>query len=580
MNALRYLSVVITLVCLVNGSCFAANQASLAKKLPPQMDNTPPLAYFSFDQRGASLRNNLAQSSQTLQTESARYTPKGLHLGGLLLNETSGQLLLPAVSAKELTLSVWLLPRRSSNRGAITACTFLSGQSTLAIKLHNSGTVEIQQTTPFSQNNASQNMGLGIPSNQWLHLAVVITPSQMTLYLNGHPSGNFTLPTKINGTNLLIAGPTFQGSIDELALFENALTAQEIQATHAFLKPSAMAGVSSLPQNLPWENQAANIYKDLTNAINSGNWSKAATQAKALSSQVGAYPKDHRTNLDDPSRKSIQKNLAQSATQLKSLIEAIEQGRYHQASEAFDALDQVWETLEDQLGLPSKNPSLSLSRSMQSSQTWRSSSGNRSGAGFSGGMVMGGGPGQGGVSSGGFSMSSSMGPNGQSQFNSSSQPGSGFSGGMVMGGGPGQGFVNQAMGQMPPMIINRMLSMRCQHIQMSLHALKVNLQNAQWQMVETHLGHLKKLFNQLDTNESILPQSSTRRRRRSLNLSTLSSSQKSATKKQVKNAHRHLNLLGTAIKKRDIQAAHKQIQAMEKVSEALNLVPNMVDSSK
>jgi len=617
MNVLRLRSVVIPFVCLLNCSSFAAKQAPLAQKLPAQTSNKHTLAYFSFDQRGASLENNLVQSAQTIQTGSARYTAKGLHHGALLLNGTSGQLLLPLVSVKELTLSVWLLPRRSANMATITACTFLSSQNTLTIRLHNNGTVEIEQTTPFSQSSASQNMGLGIPNNQWLHLAVVVTPSQLTVYLNGQFSGNFALPIEINGASLLIADPTFRGTIDELALFKDALSAQEIQAVHAMFSPSALPGMSPMSQNLSWENQAANIYKDLTNAINSGNWSNATAQAKALTDQVATYPKNHKTNLNAPSQESIQENLSQSVTLLKSFIEAIEQGKYHQASDVFDTLDEVWEALEDQLGLPSMDPSQSLSPlnapgaslPMQFRQTWRSNSGNGSGAGFSGGMVTGGRPGQGGVSSGGFSMSSSMGPNGQVPFNSSNQPGSGFSGGMVMGGErgqggvssggfsmsssmgpngqvqfnssgqPGQGFMNQAMGQMPPMMTNNLLSMQCQRIQMSLNALKMNLQNAHWQMVQTHLLHLKKLFSQIDVTENILPQSNTRRRRRSLNLSTLPSTQKSAIRKQVKNAHHHLNLLSTAVKKKDLQTALKQIQAMEKVSEALNQIPNIAHRS-
>ncbi|MCF7973819.1 MAG: LamG domain-containing protein [Phycisphaerae bacterium] len=572
----RIMSRITIVTCLLSATVLALNTGPLAQKLPSQTWDKHPLAYFGFDQQGPRLRASLMPGQRMIQARGTRYTPEGLDQGALEFNGTTGQVRIPLAATQALTLSVWFLPTSYSNTGIFTACTLQSRQHTLKITLDAQGTIGIQQNTPFSQASSSLNMGRGIPANHWAHLALTATPGQMMLYLNGQCAGTFNMPVPLANANLQIADQTFKGKMDELALFGDRLSSQDIEAIYAMHGPSLNREVTQPLQDQSWEARTARTYYDLTQAVNSGNWSAAVTHSNALSELVGTYLKEHKTDLSESLNKPIQDNLTTATGRLKSFKEAIEQARYHEASDLFDSLDECWESLETQLDLPAPamnapmNPSgfsPENTQSTQFSQTWSTTSGTMPGNGFSGGSVSMGGTGSPGMSFGGsFSMGSSagFGPNGpmnqQFQFHSS--------------GTPGQGLMGQSLGQMPPQMLQFRIQMQCQRIQMGINILKMSLQNADWQTAQRHGLRLQQLFTQLDAPESPLTQPGRSARRRSLDLSSLPPAQLSALKTQVRNALHHLGLLTLAIEKQDLPAANLAIQSLEKVSTALNQMTN------
>ncbi|MCP4451215.1 MAG: LamG domain-containing protein [Planctomycetes bacterium] len=555
----RILSRILALTTLFAMPALSLEKAPLAEKLPGELQDKQPLAYFGFDQKGRGLNTNHIESPHTIQLRGVHYTPEGLDHGAIRFTR-SAQVKVPLPATTELTFSAWFLPTGLSRQGSFAACALQLNQQVMTVNLHQNGNIRIQQSTPFSQGSSSMNLGRGIPENQWLHLALVATPQQFTLYLNGQYAGSFSMPVPLSRAHLVMAGQAYRGNIDEVALFKQSLTAQDIQALFAMHKPALMPGVSQLPQGNTWEAKAGRTYAELTRAINSENWSAAATQATAVSDLVATYLQDQEAHLTKPAQEPIKDNLTKAANLLNAFHLAIEQAKYHEASNLFDRLDELWETLEDQLNLPvSHSDALTdaalfapgMQQYSQFSQTWSSNSGAMSGGGFGGGNTGAG---------GGFSMSARSGPDGRVQFNSS--------------GMPGQGFMGQSSGQMPPQMIQHQILMHCQRIQMTLMPLRMSLQNGNWQMAHAQARRLSPLLSPLTPPDKLLLKPNARTRRRTFNLTTLPAAQQAALKTTVQKARGHIQRLDMALEKQQLEAAYTEIKSLETIIRALSQSSN------
>lgn len=90
--------------------------------------------------------------------------------------------------------------------------------------------------------------GLTVPSNEWTHVAMVAEPTGITLYLNGKkskhtfsvPPVNFTSISRL-GNYQGWGGRYMKGSIDEVCIFNNSLTQNDIRdLMHLTKVPSAL----------------------------------------------------------------------------------------------------------------------------------------------------------------------------------------------------------------------------------------------------------------------------------------------------------------------------------------------------
>jgi hypothetical protein len=105
--------------------------------------------------------------------------------------------------------------------------------------------------------------GLTIPANQWSLVAVAIEPTKATLYVynsSGFSSATNEIPHTAeawNGDSLIGSDPnssgrTFDGRMDEVAVFDHTLTAQQLQALYYGLalniQPSGSNIILSWPQ--------------------------------------------------------------------------------------------------------------------------------------------------------------------------------------------------------------------------------------------------------------------------------------------------------------------------------------------
>ena len=87
--------------------------------------------------------------------------------------------------------------------------------------------------------------GLIAPPGEWSHVALVVTPSWVRIYLNGVMSQHNTSPQEVDLTTMKIgsykgwADRNYQGLIDEVSIFERALTTDEIRSMrHLTREPS------------------------------------------------------------------------------------------------------------------------------------------------------------------------------------------------------------------------------------------------------------------------------------------------------------------------------------------------------
>ncbi len=144
-----------------------------------------------------------------------------------------------------MTLTAWVYVRTFSKNGRIITKGGASGQRSWALNVEsgttppNTGSLQIGATasTTFSVRTID-----AIPAHQWIHLAGVYIPGQaMRIYTNGFLNNEVTadVPATQNNSSLNVtigARPSgspdtpWDGLIDEVRVFNRALTGEEIQA--------------------------------------------------------------------------------------------------------------------------------------------------------------------------------------------------------------------------------------------------------------------------------------------------------------------------------------------------------------
>ena len=157
-------------------------------------------------------------------------------------NSNYAQLPAMNLNTNTYTLSAWINPASATqNNGA--GIIFCRGGSTTA-GMHMSGSAELR----YHWNNQNWGWASGAtpPANEWSHVALVIEPTRATIYLNGVPyvhntnltSEEFNAPLRIG------SDPTngaFNGQIDEVCIWNRALTQNEIRELRHLTKDKIVA---------------------------------------------------------------------------------------------------------------------------------------------------------------------------------------------------------------------------------------------------------------------------------------------------------------------------------------------------
>jgi hypothetical protein len=199
------------------------------------------------------------------------------------------------LNTNTVTITAWIYPVGTTADYA-GVCFYRSGGTVAGINYGGSvgsNTGMIGYTWNNDQNTWNWTSGLTPPANQWSFVALIVQPASATMYLvttNGrqnatntyaHPSQSFSGAGTIGADAYDAAGRTFNGLIDEVAVFNSALTAAQIQSL--FANGSQLDSVqlgsqrTGLNLNLTWPQgtllQSSNL---------AGPWSRASASASPL----------------------------------------------------------------------------------------------------------------------------------------------------------------------------------------------------------------------------------------------------------------------------------------------------------
>ncbi|WP_086749629.1 beta-L-arabinofuranosidase domain-containing protein [Streptomyces scabiei] len=159
--------------------------------------------------------------------------------------------------ASAITLSAWVKPTHNANWQRV----FDFGDNTTRymylVTRNASGVPRFAITTGGAGGEQSLNGTAALPLNQWSHLAVTISGSTGTLYVNGtavaqntsmtlNPSVLGTLTNNWLGRSNYSADPMFAGVFDEFNIWSRALTAAEITSLQTNEAKKSSAGLGNL----------------------------------------------------------------------------------------------------------------------------------------------------------------------------------------------------------------------------------------------------------------------------------------------------------------------------------------------
>ncbi len=164
---------------------------------------------------------------------------RAVRLNGQTAYVDGGQFLHQGYSFPQQTISVWIRPERDGKLEGIVGSQEKPGQSSWRWSLvrHTDGTVafQIYDNANAKSPKREARSRAKAPVDAWTHVAAVIDTREGTakLYVNGEADGtddvrsNHPYGTLIIGHSL---GGPFQGSVDELAIFERAFSPEDIAA--------------------------------------------------------------------------------------------------------------------------------------------------------------------------------------------------------------------------------------------------------------------------------------------------------------------------------------------------------------
>ncbi len=134
-----------------------------------------------------------------------------------------------ALSTNTMTISAWVKPNGIQqdytgifmNDGVTAGLNFREGNNTLGYHWPNG--------------SWSWDSNLIAPPNQWSHVAMVITPSNITLYLNGKSATHSVSTSIVDFTTIRVGSykgwndRNFKGDIDEVCIYDRAVSQDEIR---------------------------------------------------------------------------------------------------------------------------------------------------------------------------------------------------------------------------------------------------------------------------------------------------------------------------------------------------------------
>ncbi|QSV44723.1 DUF2341 domain-containing protein [Geobacter benzoatilyticus] len=146
------------------------------------------------------------------------------------------------------TVEAWIYPKAYADatyNGIVSWSSRACNGLGFALSIQNSG----RPSMPTWCNDYVPASGTAATTNAWNHVAAVLNGQSATIYVNGQSLGTTTLPylPNLSSINLAIGvldypGRYFNGMIDEVRIYNRALTAQEITSRYAATIPTMTIG--------------------------------------------------------------------------------------------------------------------------------------------------------------------------------------------------------------------------------------------------------------------------------------------------------------------------------------------------
>ena len=197
------------------------------------------VAAYGFNESSATAVTDASGTGNNGTISGATRTAGGRFGGALSFDGVNDMVTVPAASSLDLTsaltLEAWVYPTASGGLWRTVLMKERTGGLSYALYSNDDG----NRPQAFSR-TASGELGTRgtatLPLNQWSHLAAIYSGSTMRLYVNGVQVATRsvgaglttgTLPLRIGGN--AIWGEWFAGRIDEVRVYNRALTASELQ---------------------------------------------------------------------------------------------------------------------------------------------------------------------------------------------------------------------------------------------------------------------------------------------------------------------------------------------------------------
>src|SRR5258706_318946 len=265
------------------GFAVVAAVASFVNPSPARAQVTGLVAAYAFDEGSGTTVADVSGNNNNGTISAATWTTAGKFGSALVFNGTSAQVTVPNATSLQLTtgmtLEVWVFPTGSLAGWRAVLDKNVDGYYLMASSDPNNRPAVGGTWTGGNQNTAAPS---ALVLNAWTHLAATFDGATVRLYVNGAQVASQAQTTPLATTTeaLQIGGDSypnefFAGRIDEVRIYNRALTQAEIQSDMATpvggtppppdtTAPSAPTGLgataaSATQVNLSWTASTDNV---------------------------------------------------------------------------------------------------------------------------------------------------------------------------------------------------------------------------------------------------------------------------------------------------------------------------------
>ncbi|HEY6889952.1 MAG TPA: LamG-like jellyroll fold domain-containing protein, partial [Solirubrobacter sp.] len=204
---------------------------------------TGPVAAYGFDEASGTTVTDSSSFGNTGVIDGATRVTGGKFGGALSFDGTNDRVRVPDSASLDLTtgmtLEAWVNPRNSSGWHNVMLKE-RTGDLTYALYASGTTSPSAQLTTATAGDYRMANGLAALPTNTWSHLAATYDGTTLRLLVNGAvvTSTAYTGTITVSNGDFFIGGNSvwgewFDGLIDEVRVYDHALTTAEIQADMA-----------------------------------------------------------------------------------------------------------------------------------------------------------------------------------------------------------------------------------------------------------------------------------------------------------------------------------------------------------